>query len=357
MIDTCPVRCPACGAEMAVPPLAAAHDAVGDMACHHCGRSFASYRGIVDLRSAVPPTCWTTARTVPERDLARGLAEAFDDLDLKELVRSYVAAHDLPQYFLDGTAEYFQDAYDREAWTLQYMEFCALRYAGRDLSGARMLEAGCGSGGALPRLARSFRQVAGVDPDLPALLIAAKRCHEHSVSDRVVLVAGLLEQRIWPRGEFDAIKCTDVIEHVADPDAAARTMAEALAPRGVAFVLTPNRWSVLGPEPHVRLWGVQFLPRRLADAYVRRRIGIRYSDIARLLSYRGLMRVLRSTGARVRFVPIEDKHLNPRTNRGRRAKRWLARLPLRWVSTAVRPFQPTLEAVVIRPAVRGTADR
>jgi hypothetical protein len=66
---------------------------------------------------------------------------------------------------------------------------------------------------------------------------------------------------------------------------------------------TPNRFS-LGLEPHVRLWGVGFLPRRLARRYVRAfckpsRYGIR------LLSARSLRRLLSSHGFDVSLVPPE----------------------------------------------------
>ena len=58
-----------------------------------------------------------------------------------------------------------------------------------------------------------------------------------------------------------------------------------LAPQGAMFLLTPNRWAFWSIEPHVRLWGVQFMPKTLADALVRRRLGVAYSDVAQMLSY------------------------------------------------------------------------
>jgi hypothetical protein len=94
--------------------------------------------------------------------------------------------------------------------------------------------------------------------------------------------------------------------------------------------------------------GVQFLPDALADAWLRRRLGLRYRDVATLLSSRRLLRARRRGGMRrIHPIPIEDKHLNPATVRGRRAKAVIGSPPLRWASRAIRPRQPTLEVLCL----------
>ena len=221
------------------------------------------------------------------------------------------------------------------------------RYAGPSARAGSALDAGCGSGGSLPHLGARYAHVAGVDPDLAALIVAAKRCSEHGVGGRTTLVAGALEQRIFADESFAAAKCTDVLEHVTDPEVCSERIVRALRPGGALFVLTPNKYSFFGPEPHVRLWGVQFLPRALADSYVRKRLGIAYSDIAKLLSAPALRRALVASGAEVIPVPVEDKHLNPWSARGVRIRKLLCRHPFRAMSRAARFFQPSLEAVCL----------
>lgn len=175
-------------------------------------------------------------------------------MDLREMATFCARSHALPYALVEGICRYWLEAVDREAWTVTYMDVCAEPYAGRPRRGERALDAGSGSGGAVVHLASRFDEVAGVDPDLPALLVAARRCLDHGVGARVFLIAGMLEQELWPPGAFDAVKCTDVIEHVADPQQAARAMASAIEGRGIAFVLTPDRWSLFTREPHVGLW-------------------------------------------------------------------------------------------------------
>jgi 2-polyprenyl-3-methyl-5-hydroxy-6-metoxy-1,4-benzoquinol methylase len=275
------------------------------------------------------------------------MSSGYQESTLDSLVSKYVDTLRLPERLLSTTRDYMSNAHLREAWGVRYMAHCAFRYGASALSGGVVLEAGCGSGGSIPHLAPLFDRVIGTDIDLPAILIAKKRCEQLGVSDRVQLVAAALEQPIFPAASFDAIKCTDVLEHVQDPVRSCSLLGRALRPGGGLFVLTPNKWSIWSPEPHVRLWGVQYLPPRWADAYVKFRIGIPYRNVANLISYRRFVTMLQQTGLAVVFIPIEDKHLNPRSVRGINIKFLFSRGPLAWLSRVARFWQPTLEAICL----------
>jgi ubiquinone/menaquinone biosynthesis C-methylase UbiE len=95
-------------------------------------------------------------------------------------------------------------------------------------------------------------------------------------------------------GAFDTVASVSLLEHVPDANAALDECARVLAPAGRVFVWTTNRFS-LAPEPHVRVWGVGFLPRRWMAGYVRWRRGIAYEK-KHLLSRRELTRGLRRAG-------------------------------------------------------------
>ena len=198
-------------------------------------------------------------------------------------------------------------------------------------------------------LAARFDEVAGQDVDFGALVLAAKRLTAAGLRDRVVLVAAPLERRVFHAGTFDAVKCTDVVEHVQDPELVLRNLEDQTAPGGILYVLTPNRWSLATPEPHVRLWLVGYLPRAWAERYVQWRLGISYANVARMLSFPGLRRTLHATGnLEVRFVPLEDKYLNPDSRRGRMLKRVFDVPPFTWLSASLRYVQPVLEALCVR---------
>jgi SAM-dependent methyltransferase len=81
--------------------------------------------------------------------------------------------------------------------------------------GARILDAGCGSGRTLDELAR-WGDISGLDAE-PAGVAAA-----HSRGHADVRV-GSVEHLPWPDGTFDLVTCLDVIEHTPNDR---RTLAE-----------------------------------------------------------------------------------------------------------------------------------
>jgi 2-polyprenyl-3-methyl-5-hydroxy-6-metoxy-1,4-benzoquinol methylase len=165
--------------------------------------------------------------------------------------------------------------------------------------GVQLLEVGCGSGWfAMAARARGADVVAG-DVSMSWLVLARRRLVEAGAGD-VQLVCFDAAQPPFEADSFDVVVAADVIEHVPDPAAFVRGCSRVLRAGGLLFVSTPNRFS-LGLEPHVRLWGVGYLPRGLARRYVRQ---VRRSpyDHVWLLSAAALRHVLRGAGFDVRFV-------------------------------------------------------
>jgi len=80
--------------------------------------------------------------------------------------------------------------------------------------GARVLDAGCGSGRTMVDL-RRYGEVVGIELSEDAAEIARERdCGE--------VVIGRIEQLPFEDGTFDLITCLDVIEHTPDDRAALR---------------------------------------------------------------------------------------------------------------------------------------
>jgi SAM-dependent methyltransferase len=94
--------------------------------------------------------------------------------------------------------------------------------------GRRVLEVGVGSGVLVPTLTRHFPEYTGTDltlaPRLEALVAPGCRAEFRR--------ADLLRDGDLPADHFDTIVCFSVLEHIADAEAAARTLARALAPGG-----------------------------------------------------------------------------------------------------------------------------
>lgn len=97
---------------------------------------------------------------------------------------------------------------------------------------ARILEAGCGTGGNIPMLAR-FGAVAGFEPDAAARELAARK-------GRFDLREGALPDRIpFDPGSFDLVAALDVLEHVEDDRGSLTALADRLRPGGWALLTVP----------------------------------------------------------------------------------------------------------------------
>jgi SAM-dependent methyltransferase len=82
----------------------------------------------------------------------------------------------------------------------------------------------------------------------------------------------LEEARLDLRQRFDIIICSDVIEHLVDPDPCLRFIRDHLSDRGLAILSTPERDIVRGPASlrplnpeHVREWNAAEFARYIAS--------------------------------------------------------------------------------------------
>ncbi len=98
-------------------------------------------------------------------------------------------------------------------------------------AGARVLDAGCGSGRMLDEL-QDYGEVSGVELDTDAAAVAASR---GSGEVRV----GRLEELPWPAETFDLITCLDVIEHTPDDRRTLGELRRVSKPGGFLLVTVP----------------------------------------------------------------------------------------------------------------------
>lgn len=99
-------------------------------------------------------------------------------------------------------------------------------------AGARVLDAGCGAGGASARAAQRGAHVNGLDAAEALIAIARQR-----VPDADFRV-GDLAALPYPDGTFDTVLCANVMPYVADPLAAIRELRRVCASGGRIVVAT-----------------------------------------------------------------------------------------------------------------------
>ena len=98
-------------------------------------------------------------------------------------------------------------------------------------AGARVLDAGCGSGRTLLELAR-YGEVSGIELDPTAAAVATER---GPYDVRI----GRLEELPWADETFDLITCLDVIEHTPDDRVTLRELRRVARPGGHLLVTVP----------------------------------------------------------------------------------------------------------------------
>jgi SAM-dependent methyltransferase len=243
-IGTSELVCPACRASLF------------EGSCAGCGREFPEVAGLPDLRIASDRYLDLPG----ERAKAARLARIAHGVDLKGLAEAYYAM--TPDVEPRRRGHFLGHILGAEA-------------RGSALSAllprsGKILEVGCGTGGLLVAATRAGLDIEGTDVALRWLVVARRRLEDRGLS--VPLIAASADRLPYADASFDAVVADSVLEHLDDPLAAVQEWARVLRPGATLLVWSPNRYS-LAVDPHVRLWGLGWLPRSWMPAYVRWRRG------------------------------------------------------------------------------------
>lgn len=263
--------------------------------CHACSATYPVVLGIADFRLFPDP--WIGIEE--DREKGRRLEVETTGLDFAATVRAYWAmTPGTPSALAERFTERVLAAEERADDWLSWM-------AAEDAvdPGGICLDIGCGTADLAAAITRRGGHVIGLDIAFRWLVAARKR--PSIVAANCVLVCANGEHLPLAKGSIDRVFTAGTLEHCTD---ASRVMTEArrvLVPGGTLRVRTVNRYSLLR-EPHVGLWGVGFVPRRWADAFVRWRSGQRYlhhrplsrGEVARDLVRAGF------SGVRVAAAPL-----------------------------------------------------
>jgi 2-polyprenyl-3-methyl-5-hydroxy-6-metoxy-1,4-benzoquinol methylase len=272
-----------------------------------------------------------------DRAQARALAEHFDASGFRGLLAEFWRSSGKPAELVERFVGHDLAAGAKSEDVLDAVE----RERGAPIrAGERVLEVGCGTAALAAAAARRGATVTASDASLRWLVLARKRLAEEGLG--VELVCCSAEEAPFEPDSFDLVLASDVIEHVTDPAPFLAGCRRVLRPGGLLFLATPNRYS-LALEPHVRLPGVGWLPRRAARRYVQAVRHVPY-DHVHLLSARALRRLLGAQGFDARIVPPAIPETTQRLYTGLEARlvRTYNRLrepaPARRLLLAVGPF-------------------
>jgi ubiquinone/menaquinone biosynthesis C-methylase UbiE len=273
------LRCPACHGELTFEPDA--------LHCPTCDRLYEVIHGIPDFRPAPPDG-------PRHSDYCLGIIERWPCSSYRELWEFCNQGE--PDALHCLWIEHEEEAPQRGERRWEEIARSA-EAARRPLrADGAALDLGCGMGSALFAMARRAGLAIGLDILLSDLLLAKKRFADAGIGN-VAFVCGSATELPFADESFDLLNATDVVEHMPDQREFLSEARRVMRPGACFFFNSPNRFSLLTPEPHVRLWGVGWLPRRWMQPYVRWRRGEPYRG-KRLLSLFELRRLMRSAFAR-----------------------------------------------------------
>ncbi|MFK7975213.1 MAG: class I SAM-dependent methyltransferase [Halioglobus sp.] len=267
-------HCPGCSGGLVA-------DGEYGVVCSSCSNPYPAVEGIPDLRQPGVAATFVGGDLEEAKKVSRAWQESSIDGVAGDISSRLARASELSdmrsQQIQEAPAK-FNDQF--EGWLKPYL----------GVQGG-LLDIGCGTGGLLAAAATRGIPSAGIDASMVNLLAAKRMILAAGGTPR--LACAFAESLPIPDHKFGLVTMYDSIEHVTGVADTVDQACRVLVPGGHMAISTPNRYS-LSAEPHVRLWGVGFLPRRFQVSYVKWRTGDDYSQTC-LLSSAEMSRLLRAS--------------------------------------------------------------
>lgn len=148
-----------------------------------------------------------------------------------------------------------------------------LEYKSRD---SKVLDLGCGIGLSLSFIGQVFKNSIGCDISENSVKATKEILKKHKIKTSVILCKK--DKLPFKDNYFDIVTFIEVIEHVENPDAVLKEIRRVLKSDGILHITTANKWWPI--EPHYKLPFLSFLPKSVANVYLKlSKRGTLYDDI------------------------------------------------------------------------------
>lgn len=149
------------------------------------------------------------------------------------------------------------DYYARSNFLIRFVEQARLRCIRRMIRarhGDVVLEVGCGGGHVL----RMFPEANLTGLDVSGCML--EKARKNLAGYRVQLLKGEMHELALNDQTYDKVICTEVLEHVENPDAILSQIRRVLKPGGTAVITLPNDHLIRQIQSMIRFSGLSRLP-------------------------------------------------------------------------------------------------
>jgi len=251
--------------------------------CQRCSVHYPVVLGIADFRLEADP--WIGLED--DREKARRLEKGSRGASLEAMVRTYWSM--TPGTAVEQASRFVHHVMNAGARSREWVE--RLDPPGGRPAGP-WLDVGTGTGDLACAVADHGIRAVGIDVAMRWLVVARRRAE--LAGTHVDFICCNAEHLPFSDRTFARVVSVGTLEHCRDAEQVLAESKRVLVTRGDVRLRTVNRFTMLA-EPHVGVWGVGFVPRRLADRYVRWRGGQGYAH-HHPLSSRELRRGMRRAG-------------------------------------------------------------
>ncbi len=178
-----------------------------------------------------------------------------------------------------------------------------------DAKATRYLDAGCGYGGFLIGFHELGLDVFGIDLDPSLVAYSRVNLKDFNLPEDKAQAGDLLDKELIAKlGQFDAITCNDVLEHVSDASLVMEYLTGMLAPRGVLTVQVPNKDFIgfISHDSHYNLFGLTFLKHDEAREYFQHFFNQGY-DVGEYYGLEFYLKKLKSLGCDTTVLILSQK--------------------------------------------------
>jgi 2-polyprenyl-3-methyl-5-hydroxy-6-metoxy-1,4-benzoquinol methylase len=299
--------------------------------CAACGKRYPILHGIPDFRLRPDPYLTLEEERAKAQRLAEHPAQSFAEL----LDFYYTITDDVSPELALRYKAYNHDGPELATYGLQALELRPEQ---------TLLDAGCGSGGALLAAQGRCAQLIGVDIALRWLVICKRRLEENGV--QATLICADVEALPFRPESFERVLGSDLLENVHDVPKSMASLARVMSPDARLWITGSNKYC-LGPHPTTRTWAIGCFPRAMRSWILRRLRGVDSLRFIQLITPLGLRSRGRQVGLGLqrmgpKRIPPRCGAQLPQSDRLLiRIYRFLSRLPL--ASQALLFFGPSFE--------------